>query len=96
MGAHSLPIEQGRIGLLQVPLGHLRRYTSCTTGAVGDVRHCVSDCPHFQGPRPGLQHTDIFQDSHNAMRSLVWHKDQKSVCALVLAVVIEAIEAQTT
>ncbi len=32
----------------------------------------------------------VFQDSHDAMRSLMWHKDQKSVCALVLAIVNEA------
>ncbi len=31
-----------------------------------------------------------FQDSHDAMRSLMWHNDQKSVCALVLAIVNEA------
>ncbi len=32
----------------------------------------------------------IFQDSHEAMRSLMCHKEQKSVCALVLAIVNEA------
>ncbi len=32
----------------------------------------------------------IFRDSHDAMRSVMWHKDQKSVCALVLAIVNEA------
>ncbi len=31
-----------------------------------------------------------FQDSHDAMRSLMWHNDQKSVCALVLAIINEA------
>ncbi len=31
------------------------------------------------------QHAEIFQDSHDAMRSFMWHKAQKSVCALVLA-----------
>ncbi len=58
---------------------------------VADERHCVFDCPHFlqfQGLR--LQHFDVFQDSHDAMRSLIWHKDEKSVCALVLAIVNEA------
>ncbi len=48
----------------------------------------VFDCPHFQGFRQ--QHAEIFQDSHDAMRSLMWHNDQKSVCALVLAIVNEA------
>ncbi len=54
----------------------------------GDERHCVFDCPHFQSLRQ--QHAMIFRDSHDAMRSVMWHKDQKSVCALVLAIVNEA------
>ena len=37
-----------------------------------------------------LLHAEIFRDSHDAMRSVMWHKDQKSVCALVLAIVNEA------
>jgi len=32
----------------------------------------------------------LFHDAHCAMRSLMWHKDQKSVCALVLAIVSKA------
>ncbi len=67
---------------------HLRRCTFCATDAIGDERHCVFDCPHFQGLRQ--QHAMIFRDSHDAMRSVMWHKDQKSVCALVLAIVNEA------
>ncbi len=37
-----------------------------------------------------VQHERIFQDSQDAMRSFMWHKDQKSVCALVLAIVKQA------
>ncbi len=49
-------------------------------------RHVPSfDCPRSQGLRQ--QHAEIFQDSHDAMRSLMWHNDQKSVCALLLAIV---------
>ncbi len=48
VGAHSLPIEQGRIEVPQVPR-HLRRCTFCATNAIGDERHCVVDCPRFQG-----------------------------------------------
>ncbi len=87
VGAHSLPVEQGRIQMPKVPR-HLRRCTFCATTTVGDERHCVFDCPPFQGLR--LQHAEIFRDSHDAMRSIMWHKDQKSVCALVLAIVNEA------
>ncbi len=87
VGAHSLPVEQGRIQMPKVPR-HLRRCTFCATNAIGDERHCVFDCPHFQGLRQ--QHAMIFKESHDAMRSVMWHKDQKSVCALVLAIVNEA------
>ncbi len=34
-------------------------------------------------------HAEVFQDSHDAMRSLMWHKDP-SACALVVAIVNEA------
>ncbi len=34
-----------------------------------------------------------FQDSDDAMMSLMWHKDQRSVCAVVLAIVNEALTA---
>ena len=71
-GAHSLPIEQGRIGIPKVPR-HLRRCTFCTTTAVGDERNCVFDCPYFHGLRQ--QHAEIFQDSHDAVRSFMWHED---------------------
>ncbi len=33
---------------------------------------------------------EVFQDSHDAKRSLMWHKDQNPVCAFVLATVKEA------
>ncbi len=46
VGAHSLPIEQGRVGMPKVPR-YRRRCTFCTTGAVGDERHCAFDSPHF-------------------------------------------------
>ncbi len=37
-----------------------------------------------------LMHAEIFRTFHDAMRSFMWHKDQKAVCALVLAIVKEA------
>ncbi len=33
---------------------------------------------------------NIFRDPHDAMRSVMWHKDRRSVCARVLAIVNEA------
>ncbi len=92
IGAHSLPVEQGRIEMPKVPR-HLRRCTFCATNAIGDERHCVFDCPHFQGLRQ--QHAMIFKESHDAMRSVMWHKDQKSVCALSALVLAIVNEAQT-
>ncbi len=77
-----MPVEQGRIEIPRVPR-HLRRRTFFATNTIDDKRHCV-----YQGrPQP---HAEISQASHDAMRSLMWHKDQKSVCALVLATVNEA------
>ncbi len=56
--------------------------------AIGDERHRVFDYPHFEGL--SRQHAETFQDSHDAVRSLMWHEDQKSVYVLVLAIVNEA------
>ena len=50
MGSHALPIERGRLDRPAV-LRHLRRCTFCTTRAVGDERHCLFDCPHFDDLR---------------------------------------------
>ena len=66
----------------------LRRCTLCTTCALGDERHYVFDCPRFAGLR--LTHAELFQDASGAMKSLVWHKDQEDVCALLLAIVAQA------
>ena len=87
VGAHSLPIERAELRCLRCH-GICAGARFCATNAIGDERHCVFDCLHFQGLRQ--QHAGIFQDSHDAMRSVMWHKDQKSVCALVLAIVNEA------
>ena len=46
------------------------------------LRHIVT---HFR-----REHAELFGDAHCAMRSLMWHKDQKSVYALVLAIVRKA------
>ena len=66
----------------------LRRCTFCTACALGDERHYVFDCPHFAGLR--LTQAELFQDASGDIKSLVWHKDQQAVCALLLAIVAEA------
>ncbi len=65
---------------------HLRRCTFCATNAIGDERHCVFDCPYFQGLRQ--QHTEIFQDSHDAMEFHVAQGPEVCLCSFVLAIVI--------
>ena len=87
VGCHSLPIEQGRLAKPYVPR-QLRRCTLCATRAQGDERHYVFDCPHFAGLR--LTHAELFQDAAGAMKSLMWHKDQQDVCALLLAILTQA------
>ena len=84
---HGLPVEQGRLARPGVPR-HLR---SCTLGpgqALGDERHCIFECPRFDGHR--LSFARLFDDAHGAMRTLVWNKDQKAVSALILAICTEA------
>ncbi len=51
---------------------------------------CTQSCTLWVPNMSWQQHAEIFRDSHDAMRSVMWHKDQKSVCALVLAIVNEA------
>ena len=87
VGCHSVPSEQGRLVRPHVPR-QLRRCTLCTTCALGNEHHYVFICPHFAGLR--LTHGELFQDASGAMMSLVWHKDQQAVCALLLATVAEA------
>ena len=60
----------------------------CDIQAVGDELHCVVDCPHFSNIRahfPGL-----FQDAAGCMRMFTWHKDQKSVCHCLIALLQKA------
>lgn len=87
MGSHSLPVEQGRLARPGVPR-HLRSCTFCPGRALGDERHCIFECPRFDGHR--LNFPQLFDGAHDAMRTLVWHKDQKAVSALILAICTEA------
>ncbi len=87
MGSHSLPVEQGRLARPGVPR-HLRSCTFCPDRALGDEQHCNFDCPCFNGHR--LSFAQLVDDAHGAMRTLVWHQDQKAVSALILAICTEA------
>lgn len=92
MGSHGLPIEQGRFVRPQLPR-HLRRCTLCSTLSVGDERHYLFECPELHMAR--VQYSSLFHDAQDSMRSLVWHKDQKSVSQF-LAAVLHRIETLNT
>ena len=48
------------------------------------------DCLRISCTKLRLTHAELFQDASGAMKSLVWHKDQEDVCALLLAIVAQA------
>ncbi len=52
---------------------------------------CIFDCPRFDGR--WLSFARLFDDVHSALRTLVWHKDQKAVSALILAICNNCTEA---
>ena len=83
VGSHALPVEQGRFARPPVP-SNLRRRTLCSTRSVGDERHFLFECPHFDEIR--AQYVDLFDSSANAMRSFVW-QDQHAVCDCMTAVI---------
>ena len=67
------------------PVYCLRPNDSCRLFAgihVGDERHDVFECPAFDDIRHGFQH--LFDDSHGAMRLLMWHPCQKDVASCLL------------
>ena len=86
-GSHTLPIEQGPFARQALPR-HLRLCTICDTQAVGDELHCVFDCPHFSDI--SAQFPGLFQDAAGCMHLFMWHKDQKSVCHCLIALLQKA------
>ena len=87
LGSRTLPIEQGHLARPAIPR-HLRRCTVCDTQAVGNELHCVFDCPHFSDIR--AQFPGLFQDAAGCMRVFMWHKDPKSVCHCLVALLQKA------
>ncbi len=77
MRSHSSPADlQGQL--------YEDIYIDGRSAALGDGRHC----PHFEGLRLGF--AVLFNDAHSAMQTLLWHKAQKAVFALMLAIRTEA------
>ena len=85
MGSHSLPVEQGRLARPAIPR-HLRRCTFCDTGAPGDERHLVFDCPHLNFAHVRRQFQSLFDDADGTMQLFFWHTDQKAVCRYLTAI----------
>ena len=80
MGCHKLPVEVGR--RQNIPR-HQRVCDRCNSGAVGDERHLLLECTALHGLRQ--QYARLILDSRNAMRLLMWHKDQVLVNKYILA-----------
>ena len=87
VGSHSLPIEQGRMTRRVIPR-FLRRCALCMRQAPGDERHYMLECPFFDRTRARFAH--LLHDAHDSMQSLMWHKDQKGVADLIVAILEEA------
>ena len=71
-------------------LARLTYEVNCSylTWVIRDERHCLFVYPPLDDLRS--EHGQLFHEAHSAMRSLMWHKDQKSCLCYHLAIVPEA------
>ena len=84
LGAHSLPVEQGR------RCGHSRIARACPHCAgqhVGDERHLIFECPAFD--HIGRQHGRLFADAHSAMLLFMWRQNQMEASSCLLRLLSE-------
>ena len=80
MGSHLLPIEQGS----HVQLPRNRRICRlCCTGALGEERHMLLECPALADLRQ--QYSSLLSDCSGVMARLVWAKDQPLVSKYIIA-----------
>ena len=78
MGSHHLPVEEGR----HFTLPRASRVCNlCNTGALGDERHMLLECPALAGLR--LQFSSLLLPCSSVMRRLLWAKDQHEVCRYI-------------
>ena len=80
MGAHLLPIEQGRH--LHLPR-HSRICRLCHTGALGDERHMLLECSALSDVR--AQFSSLISECSGVMASLMWGKDQLLLSKYIIA-----------
>ena len=80
MGSHHLPIEEGCH--FNLPRAS-RDCNLCNTGALGDERHTLLECPALADLR--LQFSSILLSRSSVMRRPLWAKDQHEVCRYIVA-----------
>ena len=78
MGAHSLPVVQGR---RTVAPRAQRLCLLCDQCAVGDERHMVFECPALQGVRD--KYAALFVDGASTMQQFMWQQDVIGVAHFV-------------
>ena len=80
MGSHHLLLEEGR----HICLPWAGRICNlCNTGALGDDRYMLLDCPALADLR--WQFSSHLMSCSNVMRRLLWAKDQQEVCRYITA-----------
>ena len=80
MGSHLLPIEQGRH--LRLPR-HRRVCRLCHTGALGDERHMLLECPALADLRE--EYSPLVAECSGVMARLVWARNQPMVSRYIIA-----------
>ena len=80
MGSHLLPSEQGRH--LRLPR-HRRVCRLCHTGALGDGRHMLLECPALADLRD--EYSPLVAECSGVMARLVWARNQPMVSRYIIA-----------
>ena len=80
MGSHLLPIKQGRH--LRLPR-HRRVCRLCHTGALGDERHMLLECPALADLRD--EYFPLVAECSRVMARLVWARNQPMVSRYIIA-----------
>ena len=78
MGSHHLPVEEGR----HFNLPRASRVCNCNTGALGDERRMLLECPALADLS---QFSSFLLSCSSIMRRLLWAKDQHEVCRYIIA-----------
>ena len=80
LGSHDLPIEQGRH--LRLPR-HRGVCRLCHTGALGDERHMLLECPALADLRD--EYSPLVAECSGVMARLVWARNQPMVSKYIIA-----------